>query len=374
MHGCFGGFFRGKRVLVTGHTGFKGGWLSEWLQLLGAEVSGLSQSVPTKPSLFEITGLAKRLRHIEADIRAPEAVEKAFKAVAPEIVFHLAAQPIVSESYRDPSTTFHTNALGTLNILEAVRKTPSIRSAVFITSDKCYENVEWEFGYRESDHLGGKDPYSASKACAELIVSSYFRSFFRSQDCPTRMASARAGNVIGGGDWAQDRIVPDCFRAWSESKDVTLRNPAATRPWQHVLEPLSGYLLLAQRLCDHDVTRFNGEAFNFGPPADVDYPVENLVARLSALWGGGRFNVVPSNMPEAGLLKLCCDKAQRRLKWRPTLGYDQTVSFTGEWYRAFYRETADPLELTRAQIRRYVELARATGIAWAGSDADQERH
>ena len=364
----FGNFYRGKRVLVTGHTGFKGAWLAEWLHLIGAKVGGLSLYIPSEPSLFELNSLADRVDHHEADIRDEAAVQRVFAAFQPEIVFHLAAQPIVSESYRDPRTTFQTNAIGTLNILEAIKTSPGLKAAVLITSDKCYENVEWEFGYREDDRLGGKDPYSASKACAEVIFSSYFRSFFQGQKHLPRVATGRAGNVIGGGDWAKDRIVPDCFRAWSTNHGVTLRRPESTRPWQHVLEPLSGYLLLAQKLFE-GAEGLNGESFNFGPPAEVNFPVGDLVSRLASTWGGGKFDVVPSNMPEAGLLKLCCDKALHRLKWRPSLAYDDTVRMTGEWYRDFYQSKANPRQLTHDHIRQYVTLARQTRQVWAPAES-----
>ena len=359
----FGGFFKGKKVLVTGHTGFKGAWLAEWLDLMGAEVGGLSLYVPSKPSLFEINGLASRIKHYEADIRDHESVDRIFAEFRPEILFHLAAQPIVSESYRDPRTTFQTNAIGTLNILEAIRNSADLKAAVLITSDKCYENVEWEFGYREDDRLGGKDPYSASKACAEVVFSSYFRSFFEGKPNLSKIATCRAGNVIGGGDWAKDRIVPDCFRAWSTGDGVTLRRPESTRPWQHVLEPLSGYLLLAQRLYEGK-SGLNGESFNFGPPAEVNFPVGDLVARLAAVWGKGNFEVIPSNMAEAGLLKLCCDKALHRLGWRPSLAYEDTISLTGNWYRDFYQKDSDPKQLTLHQIRQYISKANDTRQVW----------
>lgn len=361
----FNDCFKGKRVLVSGHTGFKGSWLSQWLLELGANVSGLSIDIPTVPSHFETLALNKRLEDHRADINDLSAVQNIFKKVQPEIVFHLAAQPIVSKSIYDPVANFMTNLGGTVHVLEAVRNTASIRSAVFITSDKCYENKEWEFGYRETDHLGGKDPYSASKACAEIAFHSYFRTYFIEQS-RLRVATARAGNVIGGGDWAKDRIVPDNVKAWGEGTVPVIRSPKATRPWQHVLEPISGYLWLAAQLENH-TGGINGESFNFGPPANVNATVEDLLKEITKYWPGCAWRVEGSQLErkEAGLLKLNCDKALAKLSWQPTMHFQETVEFTAEWYKAFYKNGATTAaSLTSTQIKRYEMLALERGLAW----------
>lgn len=361
----FSDCFKGKRVLVSGHTGFKGSWLSQWLLELGAHVAGLSIDIPTEPSHFNALGLDKRLEDHRADINDLAAVQNIFKKVQPEIVFHLAAQPIVSKSIQDPVANFMTNLGGTVHVLEAVRKTDSVRSAVFITSDKCYENREWEFGYRETDQLGGKDPYSASKACAEIAFHSYFRTYFADQ-AHLRVATARAGNVIGGGDWAKDRIVPDNVKAWGAGTVPVIRSPKATRPWQHVLEPLSGYLLLAAQL-QNRTTGINGESFNFGPPANVNATVEDLLREMAKHWPGCAWRVEGSQLErkEAGLLKLNCDKALARLSWQPTMHFQETIEFTAEWYKRFYKESPKAAaSLTSQQIKKYAALATERGSAW----------
>jgi CDP-glucose 4,6-dehydratase len=364
----FDGVYAGKRVLVTGHTGFKGSWLSHWLLQLGAKVTGFSLYLPSTPSNFEVLGLRSRLDHREGDLRNPAALQAVFEEVKPEIVFHLAAQAIVHASYDDPKTTLDTNFGGTVNVLEAIRRSGSVRAAVLITSDKCYENVEWEFGYRETDPLGGKDPYSVSKACAELAIRAYMHSYF-SSPTSARIASTRAGNVIGGGDWARDRIVPDCARAWERGKALVVRNPKATRPWQHVLEPLGAYLWLMSRLLEtpHQVM---GEAFNFGPNGDANHAVDQLVSELEKSWKGHgfQFNGAATDLkPEAGLLKLNCDKALRRLQWKATLSFEEGVRMTGEWYREYYGGNAVMHEVADQQIGRYVALARERGGVWARS-------
>lgn len=362
----FADVYRGKRVLVTGHTGFKGSWLCQWLRDLGAEVYGFSLYVPSQPSHFEVIGLESRVKgHYVGDVRSYEQVLNAIQKCSPEAVFHLAAQPIVRTSYDDPKLTFDTNVGGTVNVLEAIRHTGSVKAAVMITSDKCYENVEWEYGYRESDRLGGKDPYSASKACAEIAISSYMRSFF-SGGQTARVASARAGNVIGGGDWAKDRIIPDCVRSWAEGRSSLIRNPQATRPWQHVLEPLGGYLLIGARLLSGGEKVAN-ESFNFGPPADSDYPVIRLVEEMKKLWPGVQWHGEPvaSGGKEATLLKLCCDKALTRLNWQPTLSFEETMNMTTSWYLAYYGKSGDMNEFSSRQIREYEEWGRQRGKEWA---------
>ncbi|MCA9401673.1 MAG: CDP-glucose 4,6-dehydratase [Candidatus Omnitrophica bacterium] len=361
----FNNFYKNKRVLVTGHSGFKGSWLCYWLTELGADVAGLSAYVPTDPSHFEAIGLKNLVQDFSLDIREYGSVEKVFKAFEPEVVFHLAAQPIVRTAYESPKDTFDTNAGGTVNICEALRHSPKTIAAVLITSDKCYDNVEWDWGYRENDRLGGDDPYSASKACAENVIRAYIRSYF-STGGTVNVASTRAGNVIGGGDWAKDRIVPDCMKAWGKGEKVMIRNPLATRPWQHVLDPLSGYLWLGVKLYEgqEDVC---GEAFNFGPQSEVIQPVEELVEAIKRYWPNVRWEHQSEEKPhkESGLLKLTCDKALRRLKWQALLNFDQTVQFTAEWYRAFYDGQREMEEVTQKQIQAYSEIALAKNAIWS---------
>ena len=364
----FNGIYAGKKVLVTGNTGFKGSWLTVWLLRLGANVYGLSKDVPTQPSLFESLHLRERITHHEADVRDTAAVRTLIDDLRPDFIFHLAAQPIVLYSYENPLETITTNVVGTTNILEALRTLDFPCTAVMITSDKCYDNVEWLWGYKETDALGGKDVYSGSKGAAELVCKSYYHSFFKKETSRVRIATARAGNVIGGGDWALNRIVPDCMRAWNVGKAVEIRNPNATRPWQHVLEPLSGYLLLGQALCGNE--RLNGESFNFGPRAECNHTVEDLLIDLGRCWrfpdasqtygviGGGTFH-------EAGLLKLNCDKALAHLHWTAVLDYKALIRFTGEWYYRFYREKTDMFAFTTAQIAAYEEQANAEKQIWA---------
>ena len=357
--------YRGRRVFVTGHTGFKGSWLCQWLSHLGAQVAGFSVDIPTQPSNFEIAGLANDLTHYTGDIRDRATLAKALDQFRPDIVFHLAAQPLVGRSYADPAITFETNAMGMVNVLECLRQRPSVAAAVLITSDKAYRNDEWCWGYRETDALGGHDPYSGSKSCAELVVHSYFHSFFRHGG--TRVATTRAGNVIGGGDWAEDRIVPDCIRAWTRGERVVVRSPQATRPWQHVLEPLSGYLLLGERLIANQ-SSLNGEAFNFGPDAIVNQTVAQLIDAMCVQWPGTQWHV-PEGMAQRGheatLLKLSCDKALFHLKWRSALEFPETVKFTVDWYRHWHEQRGPMREFARAQIDDYTALATQRGIGWA---------
>jgi len=363
----FGGIYKGKRVLVTGHTGFKGSWLVTWLLELGSEVSGYALAPSTDPSNFEVLDLSRRIHHNQDDVRDRERLVAAMSESGPDCVFHLAAQAIVRRSYEDAPTTFETNALGTLNVLEAVRQVPSVKSLVIITSDKCYRNVEWIWGYRENDALGGEDPYSASKACAELISYSYMNSFFRDRDGAAAVATARAGNVIGGGDWASDRVVPDCMRAWHNGRPVVVRSPQSTRPWQHVLEPLSGYLLLGSHLLRQDPKAL-WQSYNFGPDATVNQTVQTLIAALADGWDGVRWEFDIDGLagkPEARLLKLSCDKALADLAWRPVLTFDETVAFTREWYKQHYRNVGGMAEFTAGQIREYSRKAADRGLSWA---------
>lgn len=368
----FYGAYKGKKVLVTGHTGFKGSWLAMWLLKLGAKVGGFSLYLPSKPCNFEAVKLAEKICHYEGDVRDSEALSKVFKALKPEIVFHLAAQSIVRKSYDIPKTTFDTNLSGTVNILECIKRHPFVKAAVIITSDKCYDNVEWEWGYRENDRLGGDDPYSASKACAEIACRAYLRSFF-ALPSKARIATARAGNVIGGGDWAQDRIVPDCIRAWSKGGVALVRNLISTRPWQHVLEPLSGYLLLGANLIK-DPKNTAGEAFNFGPNSKVFQSVQELVELLLEFWGKGSWEYAPliKAKKESTLLKLCCDKALHLLGWHATLDFNDTVKLTAEWYKNYYSKQKDVYNFSYSQIDYYVDRARKEGLAWAGGKSKND--
>lgn len=365
----FTGIYNNKNIFVTGHTGFKGSWLCAWLLSLGSRVTGFSLGLPTNPSNFAVLGLSDKVESIEGDVRNRDKLAATVKTAAPDVIFHLAAQPLVRHSYEKPADTFETNVLGTLNILEAARQCPSVKAIIIITSDKCYKNNEWAWGYRETDPLGGSDPYSASKGCAELLAQSYFESFFKNV---IPCATVRAGNVIGGGDWAGDRIVPDCARAWAEGKAVEIRNPEATRPWQHVLEPLSGYLWLGAGLLDREIMgqKFNpfGEAYNFGPSADVVQSVGEVVAGLSQYWPGFQKKITQDQdaaKKECGLLKLACDKALLNLHWKAVLDFGETIRKTAEWYSAFYGHKHAMLDFTLDQIADYAKTAAKRGLAWA---------
>jgi CDP-glucose 4,6-dehydratase len=358
--------FANSRVLITGHTGFKGSWLSLWLSSLGAKVAGVSLDVPTEPSHFEAGNISGIVQDHRLDIRDSLALKSLVRELRPDFVFHLAAQPLVRRSYADPLETWQTNTMGTVNVLEALRelKTPCV--SVLITSDKCYDNVEWVWGYRETDALGGPDPYSASKGAAELAIRSYIRSYFPN-DGPVRIGIGRAGNVIGGGDWAADRIVPDCVRAWSRGETVQLRNPVSTRPWQHVLEPLSGYLNLATAL--RADAGLHGEPFNFGPPAQLNHSVGELVNAMAENWDRVRWEDTSAQYGgpyESGLLKLNCDKALHHLRWRAIWSFGETVRETALWYRRYYEQPrASIADFSLGQIAAYVAKARDEGLPWA---------
>lgn len=351
-------------MLVTGHTGFKGSWLSLWLNALGADVAGYSLDAPSSPSNFELLGLEQQMQHFSGDIRDRARLAAVIDEFRPEMIFHLAAQALVRRSYADPVATFEINTMGMVNLLESVRERPWIEVAVLITSDKAYRNDEWCWGYRETDALGGHDPYSGSKSCAELVAHSYFSSFLR--QAPTRIATTRAGNVIGGGDWGEDRIVPDCIRAWSKGSPVVVRSPQATRPWQHVLEPLSGYLRLGALLWDK-VDGLDGEAFNFGPDAHVNQSVAKLLESMSARWPGVQWQV-PEGCAQGGheatLLKLSCDKALFHLNWQAVLKFQETVAFTVDWYRGWHEGQKDMYGYTTGQIEEYCQLALSRGMSW----------
>lgn len=348
--------WRGRRVLVTGHTGFKGSWLCTWLRAMGARVTGYALDPPTQPSLFESAGVAAKLVDVRGDIRDAAATRATFERADPEVVFHLAAQPLVRESYRAPVDTYATNVVGTASVLEACRHAPSLRAVVVVTTDKCYENREWDRGYVETDALGGHDPYSNSKACAELVTDSFRRSFFAGRTPLVGLATARAGNVVGGGDWADDRLVPDLVRAALAGEEALIRNPGATRPWQHVLEPLHGYLLLAEALL-RDPAAFS-EGWNFGPEAGGDRPVRDVVERFADRWAGRlRWRVDGGEHPhEAGKLMLDSAKAKARLGWRSRLGLDETIALTADWYGAVLSGEGDLAARTEAQVRYYSAL------------------
>lgn len=355
-------FWSGKRVLITGHSGFKGGWLSLWLQMMNAEVIGYSLPAPTNPSLFDVARVEEKIDSIIGDIRDLNHLQRVIKAHQPEIVFHLAAQAIVRASYEDPLNTFDSNIMGTVKLLEAVRLADCVRAVVVITSDKCYENREWCWGYREIDIMGGFDPYSSSKGCVELITSAYRRSFFHRQckdsNTETGIATARAGNVIGGGDWGIDRLVPDIMKSFMGGKPVIIRHPQAIRPWQYVLEPLRGYLMLAEKLCSEG-HRF-ADAWNFGPDDSSSRSVQWIVDRLVTAWGDSAAWQLDTtiNPHEAHYLKLDCSKARLELGWKPLVSLSQSLELVVQWYRAFY-EMHDMYKETCRQIENYHHLVES---------------
>jgi CDP-glucose 4,6-dehydratase len=362
----FNSVYKNKRVLVTGNTGFKGSWLTVWLSQLGAEVYGISNNVPSEPAMFKELGLEQKITYHEIDIRDAAALTKSVNAIQPDFIFHLAAQPIVGTSYADPVGTISTNAMGTVHVMEAARSLEKNCNLILITSDKCYENVEWIYGYREIDRLGGKDIYSASKAAAEILIYSYYHSFIKHKS-NLRMASVRAGNVIGGGDWAEKRLVPDCIRAWIKGEPVVIRNPASTRPWQHVLEPISGYLATGEQLAQSD--KLNGEAFNFGPPSDQVFSVKEVLDAIAENWKLPTekewVKVEQGSFHEAGLLKLSCEKANLHLKWWPVLNFEETMAFTASWYWEYYQGKSNMLDYTKRQIDEYALLAVKKGLDWS---------
>ena len=348
-------FWREKKILLTGHTGFKGSWISLWLQSLGAELTGFSLQPPTTPSLFDEARVGNGMKSVIGDIRDLTALQQVIQEARPEIVIHMAAQALVRYSYIDPVETYSTNVMGTVNLLEALRHTDSVKAVVNVTSDKCYENREWVWGYRENEAMGGYDPYSNSKGCAELVTAAYRNSYFNPEkyrEHGVALASGRAGNVIGGGDWADDRLVPDIMRAITQGQPVNIRNPHAIRPWQHVLEPLSGYLILAQRLYENGADYAGG--WNFGPN-DVDAkPVQWIVEHITEAWGeGAGWLLDEGNHPhEAHYLKLDCSKAISRLDWHPRWSLEETLMAIVDWHRA-YRDGKNMHEMTLRQIRAY---------------------
>jgi len=345
-------FWNDKRVIITGHTGFKGSWLSIWLHRYGAAVYGYALKPRNESDNYVVCRLETIIRNEEGDVRDPSHLKAVFKQVNPDIAFHMAAQPLVLESYRDPHYTYETNVMGTVNFFEAVRSTPSVRVAINITSDKCYENKDWIWGYRESDAVGGRDPYSSSKGCSEIITAAYMNSFFNNSE--TRVASARAGNCIGAGDWAEDRIVPDYFRAFKKKAPLAIRNPNITRPWQHVLEPLAGYMRLAMKL--HESNRYSG-SWNFGPKDEMNFSVVDLVRAIQRFDTQGRLQILPESPDkphEAKLLKLDISKAVNLLKWQPVLSFDDAVGFTANGYLNDIEGKQAPLDNRIETIESYV--------------------
>lgn len=360
----FNNFYKNKRVLVTGHTGFKGSWLVSWLISLGAEVAGFSNNIPTEPNHWKLLNLTNVI-NFQGDIRNISDIKKVIKEFNPQIVFHLAAQALVKDSIFDPIKTFETNAIGMANLLSVIRTVDTIDVVVLITSDKAYENKEWVYGYREFDSLAGHDPYSASKSCADIIASSFFFTYFK--DSKVKLGITRAGNVIGGGDWANDRIIPDCVRSWSKNEKVIIRSPNATRPWQHVLEPLSGYLLIGQKLGEGQ-KNINGEAFNFGPDATVNETVIELLEKIKSIWSIANWQVIsqPNEISkEANLLKLSCDKALYYLNWKAILSIEQTVEFTVSWYKNWLEQDKPIRDFTLNQIIKYEKIGLQKEAVWA---------
>jgi CDP-glucose 4,6-dehydratase len=354
-------FWKNKRVLVTGHTGFKGTWLVHWLKLMGVHVAGFSLSPPTSPSLFALTQASQNMISVMGDVRDLNSLRDIVSDFRPEIIIHMAAQALVRQSYINPADTYATNIMGTVNLLEAVRLVGGVRAVVNVTSDKCYENREWVWGYRETDPMGGYDPYSCSKGCSELITASFRNAFFNPDRYDLHqvgLASARAGNVVGGGDWAEDRLAPDVIRAFTQQRAVEIRRPDAIRPWQHVLEPLSGYLCLAEKLYQ-DGPRY-AQAWNFGPPDSDARPVGWVVEQMAQLWGkGAEYKMDTRQHPhEAGFLKLDCSKARSLLGWSPRLGIEETLKWTIAWYKAYQRNPLSCRDMVEEQILRYQEKRR----------------
>ena len=360
--------YKNSRVIVTGHTGFKGSWLTAWLKQLGAKVMGISLDPPSNPSHFEVSKINLGIKDIRLDIRNSTQLEKKIITFKPNFVFHLAAQSLVGQSYNNPILTWQTNVFGTLNILQSLRKLKNNCNVVIITSDKCYFNKEERYGYKETDILGGKDPYSGSKASAELLVQSFVNSFFLKNNQWVRIATARAGNVIGGGDWANNRIIPDCVRSWSKNKTAKLRNPNATRPWQHVLEAVGGYLCLGINLNYYKY--IHGEAFNFGPNLSREYSVLELVKAMSNYWNNIYWKIIPKSKKkfyESELLRLNCNKAKKILKWKSILKFDESIEMVASWYRNYYTNSKNIDDITTEQIKRYQLLAVKRGLKWAKS-------
>ena len=349
--------FKNKTIIITGHTGFKGAWLSLWLNLIGAKVIGISKDIPTQPSLFECIKLKKKINHIKLDLKNLSRLKKIFKKNKPDFVFHLAAQSLVKKSYSNPVQTFQSNAIGTMNVLESLRYSKKKCVSIIITSDKSYKNLEIKRGYKEDDLLGGKDPYSASKASAELIIQSYLSSFFNSNS-KNLVAIARAGNVIGGGDWSQDRLLPDCVKSWAKKRNASIRNPKSTRPWQHVFEALRGYIYLSLKLKQNP--SLHGEAFNFGPKISQNKSVLELVTQSKKSWKNIKWKIVKTKKPkyESKLLKLNSNKAKLRLKWKPVLSFSETIQMVINWYKFYYFNKKNLLDYSKNQLINYMKKVK----------------
>ena len=361
MKNLFGGYYKDKVVFLTGHTGFQGTWLSLWLTLLGAKVIGYSLKPPTSPSLFNILNMKKIVTSKISNINNKKKLSYEISKCKPDIVMHLAAQALVVPSYQNPIETFSTNIMGTVNLLESIRYTPSIKSCLIMTSDKAYENKELNYAYVENDPMGGNDPYSASKGATELVVSSYKKSFFNKKNSPG-IATIRAGNVIGGGDWANYRLIPDCFKALTSNKNIILRNPQSIRPWQHVLESLSGFLLIGSKL-DKNSKKFS-DAWNVGPSPKNILSVESVVKKIIHQWGSGKIIIKKNNLDEAKLLKLDSSKIFNLMKWKPTYSYDDSIEKTVDWYLRYHKNKKNIQNFTILQIKDYVKQAQKTKNGW----------
>ena len=352
-------FFKKKTVLITGHTGFKGSWLTAWLHFLDAKIIGYSKDIPTKPSHFESLKLKKKIRHIIGDITDYRKLKNVITKNKPDFIFHLAAQSIVKKSYENPRETWSTNAIGTLNLLDCLKYFNKKCSVVIITSDKSYKNLEIFRGYHENDELGGYDPYSASKGAAEFAIRSYIKSFFNKNSNKVSIAVGRAGNVIGGGDWSEGRIIPDCFRSWSKNRAVIIRNPNSTRPWQHVLEALNGYLLLALKL-EAKPSKFHGEIFNFGPSNRVNYSVLDLLNKIKIFYNNAKWKIIKkNNFYESNLLKLNSNKARKQINWQNKLSFNESVELISSWYKNFYtkdkKNKIKIYDITKSQIEEFLK-------------------
>ena len=348
-------FFKNKKIIITGHTGFKGAWLTLWLKLLGAKIIGISENIPTKPSLFEKLKLNKEIKDIRLDIADLDSLKKIFNKYQPDFVFHLAAQSLVKKSYENPIKTFSSNTVGTLNIMESLKQVKKKCISVIITSDKSYKNLEIKRGYHEDDVLGGKDPYSASKGAAEIIIQSFIHSYFKTKNNNKFIAVARAGNVVGGGDWSSDRLIPDCIKAWSKNKTVFIRNPNSTRPWQHVLEALRGYIYLSIKLDENK--KLHGEVFNFGPKNSQNKNVLELVFEMRKTWKKISWKIIKkkSQKYESNLLRLNSQKSKKKLKWEPKLKFNETVEMVTKWYMNYFNKKVDINKFSRDQIHTYIK-------------------
>lgn len=366
MNNQFNNVYKNRKIFITGNTGFKGSWLTAWLLELGADIVGYSLKPPTKPNMFEILSLPERINYIKGDICDREKLENELKNHDPEIVFHLAAQPLVRKSYHHPVLTYETNVMGTVNLFEAVRKCENVKVLVNVTSDKCYENKEENRGYSETDALGGHDPYSSSKACSEIITTTYRKSYFEKNNVDNynvSLTSVRAGNVIGGGDWAQDRLVPDCIRALTTNNIISIRNPHAIRPWQHVLEPLSGYLWLAS-LMWRDSVSYN-HAWNFGPKEPVNQDVEKVVKEIIRIWGSGQYHThKDTQISETKILQLNINQAMVKLRWKPIYELREALEKTIHWYWQYYNNERDMYQFTSEQIKNYTRNAMNQNLEW----------